>query len=691
VESYNEVYLRAKRLLAEEPEKILPELDRVLGAADRNLGARLERTVRLTEMCLVAKLDAWWAGPFQSNIRGAIGKLPRAVHDPIALGLGLRLGVGYARMGRVDDEAHRLATLATRLVGTELPHPDDGYADEGARYLIEALFLPSAEYAYGLVKERTPEEVLELARPHLQRGNPSLAALFGEMRIMRDLDDWYVGTPMNNIETALSLYREQRPLPLQELAIFLARAYVKGAFVDLRARDHVLAMLEGDEAKLVGPEEAVGFQDYVDRGCFDFSYQHLYDLAKVFTPDELRDAVRKHTRNGDLTSAQRLCEMILVRHFDDWYLGSPTSNVKQSIARYLDTPLGADSDNDWCARYLAGLYAATLDAAPHAQKLVAALVERDSESAVFAEALHAAGIPSDVTAEELHVLYRDVVEVDARVDAFKAMAEDAGGLSEYEQKAFTDVLQFLEQDEGSVLEDMAQTLGSLVEVVASDSLVGSVTAVVEDVLRLAATGANATLRRDRILGQLAQRDPALRTLDKIRDADLELVDEVAWSVTLENRVVATLEGLGCGLGGPTLVLVDLPMLILVNLNAIASVATAYGFDVDQATERDFMIGLLAGGPTALRSLVAEQGAKERTEGPLTEIGGEHLAGNQAALALHAASAKIASRLARQKVFQLLPILGGAIGAGLNYHFTHTTSRTAVLAYRYRWLVRRFLS
>ena len=95
VESYKEVYLRAKRLLAEEPDKLLPELDQILGAADRDLGPRLERTVRLAEMALVAKLDPWWTGPFQSNIRNAVRKLSRFVHDPMALGLGLRLAVGY--------------------------------------------------------------------------------------------------------------------------------------------------------------------------------------------------------------------------------------------------------------------------------------------------------------------------------------------------------------------------------------------------------------------------------------------------------------------------------------------------------------------------------------------------------------------------------------------------------------------
>ena len=98
MESYREVYLRAKRMLEEERDTLLPELDRVLGAADKDLGVRLEQTVRLAEMALVAKLDPWWTGPPQPNIRQAILKLHRNLNDRIALGLGLRLAVGRRRL-----------------------------------------------------------------------------------------------------------------------------------------------------------------------------------------------------------------------------------------------------------------------------------------------------------------------------------------------------------------------------------------------------------------------------------------------------------------------------------------------------------------------------------------------------------------------------------------------------------------
>lgn len=716
VTSYEEHYVRARRLVVEDPAALREQLDRVLAAAEKDLGERLEETTRLCEMALVARLDPWWTGPAQPNIRRAVRRVEGALHDGLALELALRLAAAYARLGRVDDDAHRLARLAARVKGTGLSHPAEDYAQEAARHLERALFLPSAEYAYELVKDLAVEPALALASAQLARGNPSLAAQLAELRLVRALDDWYLGPALPNIESALQSYRAERPPELQELAVLLARAYVKGGFVDLRARDHVLGIIEGDEAHLLGPEEAIGFREYVDRDCFDYPYAHLYEQVKALDPEGLRALVRRHTRNGSLAAAQRLCEMVLVRAHADWYFGDPAINVKTAIHRLLERR-AADADDEgaiarsepatgavdrapdgaadaaedalvaWAARYLAGLYAATLDGSSHARSLVHALVARAPDAPELVEAIHAAGIPPDVSVQELHALYVQSVEIEARVDAFRARVEAAGSrLTTYERTAYFEVLRFLEQGEPSVLDDVSRTLGDLVEVVVPESLTRAATAVVEDVLRMAVSGASAALRRERIVAELARRDPALRTLDRIRDAPLELLDEVAWSITLENRVAAALEGLGCGLGGPTLVLIDLPMLLLVNLNAIAAIATTYGFDTAQEAERDFAIALLAGGADALRQrLVLDEDDGER-------LGARHPAARQAgrgALALHEAAAEVAGRIARQKVLQAIPILGGAVGAGLNFHFTHTTARAAVMAYRYRWLMRRF--
>ncbi|HBP18891.1 MAG TPA: hypothetical protein DEA08_14035 [Planctomycetes bacterium] len=684
-----ELYREVRARLEANSAGFLEEVDRVLGAANPERGERLEEALRKVELALVARLDPWWSGPVRSNVRRAIEKAPARLHDDLALSLALRLAAGYARLGRLDDETHRLGRLAATLAGAELDHFEERYAREAADYLEGAPFLPSPHYVYAWVKDLALDEVAKLASRALSNGNPSQAALLSEMRLVRELADWFVGPPLPNVEKALVRWREERPAELSDLAVLLARAYLLGAFVDLRAREHARAVLEGEEAKLLGPDEAVGLQEYVDRDAFDYPYSHSYRLAKSLTPDELRWEVRRHTRNGTLSAAQRLCEMALVRRYADWYMGDVTPNLRRALARYLEDE-DPDLDLLWCAEFLAGLYAATLEGASHARGLVAALVEREPDAPALREAIQAAGIGADVSTEELFTLYRGVVEIDAKVEAFRELigADTSAELSDYEREAYAEVLHFLEEEsQQGVLGGLTTTLGELAEVVVPEGLLRSVTNSVEDVLRMAGGSSQARARRGRALAELAKRDPNLRRLEKVRRADLRVLDEVAWATTRENQVAATLEGFGCGLGGLTLALIDLPMLILVNLDAVGAVATTYGFDLDDPREQDFLIGLLAGGAYALNSLMAGEADFER---PLAGVAPDHLAANRAALALHGAAAQIAARLTRQKLIQLLPILGGAVGAGLNFHYTWSTTRAAVMTYRYRWLVRRFL-
>ena len=684
-----ELYREVRARLEANPGTFLEEVDRVLGAANPERGARLEEALRRVELGLVARLDPWWSGPVRSNVRRAVEKAPERLHDELTLGLALRLAAGYARLGRLDDETHRLGRLASAVLGAELDHFEERYAREARDYLEEAPFLPSPHYVYAWVKDLSLEEVAKLASRALAQGNPSQAALLAEMRLVRELADWFVGPPAPNVERALARWREERPAELGDLAALLARAYLLGAFVDLRAREHARALLEGEEAKLLGPDEAVGLQEYVDRDAFDYPYSHSYRLAKSLSPDELRWEVRRHTRSGTLSAAQRLCEMALVRRYADWYVGDVTPNLRRALARYLADP-DPELDALWCAEFLAGLYAATLEGTSHARALVAALVAREPEAPALREAIQAAGIGADVSTEELFALYRGVVEIDAKVEAFRELigADTSAELSDYEREAYAEVLRFLEEEsQQGVLGGLTTTLGELAEVVVPEGLLRSVTSSVEDVLRMAGGSSQARARRGRALAELAQRDPNLRRLEALRRADLRLLDEVAWATTRENQVAATLEGFGCGLGGLTLALIDLPMLILVNLDAVGAVATTYGFDLDDPREQDFLIGLLAGGSYALSSLMAGEADFER---PLSEVAPDHLAANRAALALHGAASQIAARLTRQKLIQLLPILGGAVGAGLNFHYTWSTTRAAVMTYRYRWLVRRFL-
>ncbi|WP_332700117.1 hypothetical protein, partial [Halalkalibacter lacteus] len=74
-------------------------------------------------------------------------------------------------------------------------------------------------------------------------------------------------------------------------------------------------------------------------------------------------------------------------------------------------------------------------------------------------------VPPDVTVQELHALYVQSVELEARVEAFRARVEAAGArLPTYERAAYFEVLRCLEQGEPTLVDDVSRTGGDMVEV-----------------------------------------------------------------------------------------------------------------------------------------------------------------------------------------------------------------------------------
>jgi hypothetical protein len=680
---------------ARTPDELRSEVGRALSTADDD-GAALERASRLAEMGLVVKLAPWRAGSVVPNVRKAIERIARGDdQDAATAGLALRLAACYARRGRADDEAIRLARYARARLHVGGLAPDErAYATEASQHLERGVFLPSIECAHEIVEGLDAEGVLREVRAQLARRNASFAALLGELGLLRTYGGKRFGpiTP-GTIEKGLAAYRESLARGggrmHAELACALARAYVEGSFVDVRARDHARAVTQhlGDK---VESELAAKLKAYLDQDAFDLSDAEVYRRVQSFAkaqPLDLRLEVAIHTGKGNLVLARRVCELDLVRRFDPWYLGDPTSNVARAVNRAAG--LGAlDEDARWVACSLAALYAATLEEAVHARALVDAVLGKQAAAPELRAALEHAGLDPDVPLEELWRIYREATDTRARLERFRSLA-DAAALPESERAAGEEVLEWLASQERAQqatggLTDVKRRLGDLVEVVVPEALLATATGAIEAALRNAAAESARRLGRARIARELAK--AGIASVEDARSADLAVLDRVAWSLTHENRVFAALEGLGCGLGGATLVLLDLPALVSVNLNAIAAIATVYGFDAEAPDEVERALALLALGSQALN------GDLEQTRVGTVAIrrmtGEGALGGGRAALALRAVAVRLGGRLAKRKLLQLVPVLGSAVGAGLNFHFTLETTRAAYMLYRYRWILRR---
>jgi hypothetical protein len=692
------------------PEEVRLEVERALNTRDED-GAALERATCLAELGLVQRLAPWRAGSVVPNVRRAVERLAHGDdEDGATARLALRLGACYARRGRSDDEALRLGRYArTRASAGGLAPDDRAFASEAVNHLDRAIFVPTLECVRDLVEEMDGESVVREARSQLARRNPSFAALLGELAIYRAHAVKRLGPiTVPAVEKGLQVFRERLAQggdrAYADLAVTLARAYVDGAFVDVRARDHVKAVLAHLDDKL-DSEVRPKLQAYLEEDAFDIPDDHLYAVAKSFAsgqPLDLRFEVAVRTSKGNFAVARRLCEMELVRRFDPWYLGDPTTNVARAVMRCGSGVAKLDEHARWVACSLAALYAATLEGATHARALVAAVLRNEPDSPDLKAALVQAGLDPDVPAEELLRLYEDATDPLAHIERFKALAE-ASGLGEKEKAAGHEVLEWLaaeklESEASGGVAYMKRRIGDLVEVVVPESITSAATTLIESTLRNVAAESARSLSspglldeglqllrlrvgRARILRQLAS--AGIPTFEEARKADLAALDKIAWTLTHENRILAALEGFGCGLGGATLVLLDLPALVTVNLNAIFVIASVYGFDAEAADECERALALLAGGPAAFQAdvepTVGRVAVRRIPQGAL---------GGRAALALRSIAIRLSGRLAKAKLLQLIPVLGGAVGAGLNFQFTHETTRAAYMLYRYRWIQRR---
>ena len=675
------------------PEEVRGEVERLLNTKDED-GAALERATQLCEMALVARLAPWRAGSVVPNLRRAITQLTRgADQDAVTSRLALRLAACYSRRGRTDDEALRLGRYArSRAAGGGLQPDDRTFAAEAVNHLDRATFVLSLECARDLVDGLDQDGVLREARSQLARKNASLAVLLLELALFRAHGSRLGPLTATRVERGLEAFRETLAKgggrSQAELALLLARAYVEGTFVDTRARDHAQAVLAHLDDKLDADLRA-RLKAYVAEDAFDVADAHVYERVKRHAkeqPLDLRLDVAERMEKGNFAVARRLCELDLVRRFAAWYLGDPATNVARAVSRAASGFEKLDEDARWVACSLAALYAATLEGSRHARALVGAVLEHAGDAPELHAALEHAGLDPGVPPAELRAVYDEATDPGQHAARFRELALRAG-LSGEERVAGAEVLAWLREQQEATDGDsgvayVKRTIGDLVEVALPEALTATATFMIESTLRNVAAESAGRLRRPRILRELAR--DGIASVESARAAELAKLDRIAWSLTHENRILAALEGLGCGLGGATLVLIDLPALVTVNLNAIAAIATVYGFEAEQQDEIDRALLLLAGGHVAFtRDLEAPSvGRMTVRRIPQGAVGG------RAALALRAVASRVGSRLLKQKLLQLVPVLGGAVGAGLNFHFTHETTRAASMLYRFRWLMRK---
>lgn len=218
---------------------------------------------------------------------------------------------------------------------------------------------------------------------------------------------------------------------------------------------------------------------------------------------------------------------------------------------------------------------------------------------------------------------------------------------------------------------------------------------IELALGSANTMATRTGGRKRLLARAG-----VDSVEALRDWPLADCDNLARRVQREAMAAAAATGATTGLGGATLMAVDIPTLITLCLRTIHRTAVSYGYALDGEAGRMLAIGLFALASAnsadekraAIRSLSAvDPGAT--TLADLTdaawregiERASEREIAKQAmAFSVVNLSRQLGWNLARRKAAAAIPLIGAVVGGSVNawtvYDLARTT-RLAMLAWR----------
>src|SRR5215210_1968775 len=186
---------------------------------------------------------------------------------------------------------------------------------------------------------------------------------------------------------------------------------------------------------------------------------------------------------------------------------------------------------------------------------------------------------------------------------------------------------------------------------------------------------------------------------ELRDHDIKKLDQLARRYFNSNKVIAALEGAGCGWGGLALTAADIPLLFTVSFRAVQQIDSCYGFDMEDPNMLPIVMGVFNAGSAT--SSAAKAGAlldarmaavmysknwsyKKVADRTATGVFAQILKDRTKHL-----PTDVAKNVTKRKIAQAIPIFGAAVGAGFNYWFMSNTVRAAYMIFREMYLNRKY--
>ena len=197
--------------------------------------------------------------------------------------------------------------------------------------------------------------------------------------------------------------------------------------------------------------------------------------------------------------------------------------------------------------------------------------------------------------------------------------------------------------------------------------------------------------RDSIYNEFRKAGHEVRDASDILNLELEQIDKIVGWLDAKYKSAALIQGAGTGFVGLPGIPIDIVAILTLNLRAIGEYATYYGFDLSLPPERLFamnILGLASSPDAACKQLamaqlvkIAQDVARKRTWDQL----------NQHAFVqvVQQIAKTLGIRLTKDKLAQVIPITGAAIGGGFNAYFTANVCQAAYFLYRERFLAEKY--
>jgi uncharacterized protein (DUF697 family) len=166
--------------------------------------------------------------------------------------------------------------------------------------------------------------------------------------------------------------------------------------------------------------------------------------------------------------------------------------------------------------------------------------------------------------------------------------------------------------------------------------------------------------------------PAI-TYDGVFGVEMHTLDHIAQETIRASMKMAAAEGAGLGMGGMFTVLPDLGILAAITMRMIQKLSLVYGFAYNTEEEEAelWVAAASAAGVDIGRELVEKQVISKFVPRVIQRI-----------------AVRTSAEIAEKWTARLVPIVSGAIGAGLNYYFVRVWGERALGHFRQRHLALR---